>query len=72
LERSVQRLYIGVLSLASIVNSEGKSNAILRDGIPGTGMQSVGLTLLERLEVISHLNVKGLQQRPMEFRCANW
>ena len=28
---------------------------VLRDGIPGTAMQSVSLTLLERLQVISHL-----------------
>lgn len=34
---------------------------ILRDGIPGTGMQSAGLTLLERLQVTSHL--RELQNR---------
>jgi alcohol dehydrogenase (cytochrome c) len=34
---------------------------VLRDGIPGTGMQSVGLTLLERLQVTSHL--RELQNR---------
>jgi alcohol dehydrogenase (cytochrome c) len=34
---------------------------VLRDGVPGTGMQSLGLTLLERLEVISHL--KALQKK---------
>ena len=28
---------------------------VLRDGIPGTAMQSAGLTLLERLQVTSHL-----------------
>jgi alcohol dehydrogenase (cytochrome c) len=28
---------------------------VLRDGIPGTAMQSTGLTLLERLQVTSHL-----------------
>ena len=39
---------------------------VLRDGIPGTGMQSVGLTLLERLEVISHL--KALQNQQSEAR----
>jgi alcohol dehydrogenase (cytochrome c) len=37
---------------------------VLRDGIPGTGMQSAGLTLLERLEVTSHLRV--LQNRSSE------
>jgi alcohol dehydrogenase (cytochrome c) len=37
---------------------------VLRDGVPGTGMQSAGLTLLERLEVISHL--KGLQSQQSE------
>jgi alcohol dehydrogenase (cytochrome c) len=39
---------------------------VLRDGVPGTGMQSVGLTLLERLEVISHL--KALQSEKSEAR----
>jgi alcohol dehydrogenase (cytochrome c) len=39
---------------------------VLRDGVPGTGMQSVGLTLLERLEVISHL--KALQSQQSEER----
>jgi alcohol dehydrogenase (cytochrome c) len=39
---------------------------VLRDGIPGTGMQSVGLTLLERLEVISRL--KALQNQQSEAR----
>jgi alcohol dehydrogenase (cytochrome c) len=34
---------------------------VLRDGIPGTAMQSTGLTLLERLQVISHL--KALQNQ---------
>jgi alcohol dehydrogenase (cytochrome c) len=34
---------------------------VLRDGIPGTGMQSAGLTLLERLQVTSHL--RELQNR---------
>jgi alcohol dehydrogenase (cytochrome c) len=37
---------------------------VLRDGVPGTGMQNVGLTLLERLEVISHL--KALQNQRSE------
>jgi alcohol dehydrogenase (cytochrome c) len=37
---------------------------VLRDGIPGTGMQSAGLTLLERLQVISHLRI--LQRRQPE------
>jgi alcohol dehydrogenase (cytochrome c) len=37
---------------------------ILRDGIPGTGMQSAGLTLLERLQVVSHL--RTLQSRRPE------
>ena len=37
---------------------------VLRDGIPGTGMQSTGLTLLERLQVISHL--RTLQSRRPE------
>ena len=35
---------------------------VLRDGIPGTGMQSVGLTLLGRLQVISHLRALQSQQ----------
>ena len=35
---------------------------VLRDGVPGTGMQSVGLTLLERLQVISHLKTLQRQQ----------
>jgi alcohol dehydrogenase (cytochrome c) len=39
---------------------------VLRDGIPGTGMQSVGLTLLERLQVTSHL--KALQTQLSEER----
>src|SRR5271168_3550626 len=29
---------------------------VLRDGIPGTAMQSAGLTLIERLQVVAHLN----------------
>jgi len=37
---------------------------VLRDGIPGTGMQSAGLTPLERLQVISHL--RTLQSRQPE------
>jgi alcohol dehydrogenase (cytochrome c) len=37
---------------------------VLRDGVPGTGMQSVGLTLVERLQVISHL--KALQNQQSE------
>ena len=37
---------------------------VLRDGIPGTGMQSTGLTLLQRLQVISHL--KSLQTEKSE------
>jgi alcohol dehydrogenase (cytochrome c) len=39
---------------------------VLRDGIPATSMQSVGLTLLERLEVISQL--KALQNQQSEAR----
>ena len=39
---------------------------VLRDGVPGTAMQSAGLTLLERLEVISHL--KELQSQQSEAR----
>jgi alcohol dehydrogenase (cytochrome c) len=39
---------------------------VLRDGIPGTAMQSTGLTLLERLQVISHL--KALQNQLSEDR----
>jgi alcohol dehydrogenase (cytochrome c) len=39
---------------------------VLRDGVPGTGMQSVGLTSLERLDVISHL--KTLQSQQSEER----
>ena len=35
---------------------------VLRDGVPGTGMQSAGLTLLERLQVISHLRALQVQQ----------
>jgi alcohol dehydrogenase (cytochrome c) len=37
---------------------------ILRDGIPGTGMQSAGLALLERLQVTSYL--KSLQGQVSE------
>ena len=37
---------------------------VLRDGIPGTGMQSAGLTLLERLQVVSYL--RTLQSRQPE------
>ncbi len=37
---------------------------ILRDGISGTAMQSVGLTLRERLQVISHL--RSLQSQTSE------
>ena len=37
---------------------------VLRDGVPGTGMQSTGLTLLQRLQVISHL--KSLQTQQSE------
>jgi alcohol dehydrogenase (cytochrome c) len=39
---------------------------VLRDGIPGTGMQSVGLTFLERLQVTSYL--KTLQNQRSEER----
>ncbi len=39
---------------------------VLRDGIPGTGMQSAGLTLLERLQVTSYL--KALQNQLPEDR----
>ena len=42
---------------------------VLRDGIPGTGMQSAGLTLLERLQVISHL--KSLQGRTVRGKQAS-
>ena len=37
---------------------------ILRDGIPGTGMQSADLTLLQRLQVVSYL--KELQEQQSE------
>jgi alcohol dehydrogenase (cytochrome c) len=37
---------------------------VLRDGIPGTAMQSGGLTLLERLQAISHL--RSLQSQTSE------
>ena len=39
---------------------------VLRDGIPGTAMQSTGLTLLERLQVTSHL--RTLQNQLSEDR----
>ncbi len=39
---------------------------VLRDGIPGTAMQSAGLTLLERLQVIAYL--KTLQAQLSEDR----
>jgi alcohol dehydrogenase (cytochrome c) len=39
---------------------------VLRDGIPGTGMQSAGLTLLQRLQVVSYL--KELQGRRSDPR----
>jgi alcohol dehydrogenase (cytochrome c) len=39
---------------------------VLRDGIPGTAMQSLGLTLLERLQVISQL--RSLQSQTSEKR----
>jgi alcohol dehydrogenase (cytochrome c) len=39
---------------------------VLRDGVPGTGMQSAGLTLLQRLEVVSHL--KELQDQQSQPR----
>ena len=39
---------------------------VLRDGIPGTAMQSASLTLLERLQVTSHL--KALQNQISEDR----
>jgi alcohol dehydrogenase (cytochrome c) len=35
---------------------------VLRDGVPDTAMQSVNLTLLERLQVISHLKALKSQQ----------
>lgn len=37
---------------------------VLRDGVPGTGMQSADLTLLQRLQVVSYL--KELQERQSE------
>ena len=37
---------------------------VLRDGVPGTGMQSAGLTLVQRLQVISHL--KSLRSEESE------
>jgi alcohol dehydrogenase (cytochrome c) len=39
---------------------------VLRDGVPGTAMQSVGLTLLQRLQVTSHL--RALQDQLSEDR----
>jgi alcohol dehydrogenase (cytochrome c) len=39
---------------------------VLRDGIPGTAMHSAGLTLIERLQVISHLQT--LRNRLSEDR----
>jgi alcohol dehydrogenase (cytochrome c) len=47
---------------------------VLRDGVLGTGMQSVGLTLVERLKVISHLramqNEQSAAQHPVASRPA--
>ena len=45
------------------------STKCFRDGIPGTAMQSVSLTLLERLQVISHLRTL---QNQFSWGIARW
>lgn len=44
---------------------------VLRDGIPGTGMQSTGLTLLQRLQVVSYLKeLQGQQPEPRRLEAS--